>query len=70
MHLQKEDGVELCRQIKTRFSSDVPIVMFSALLRDIKEVKNSYADYFIQQSSIREQVTPMLLPSYAEVNNN
>ncbi len=67
MHLQKENGKELCRQIKTRFSSQVPIVIFSALLQSVKEVTDNYADYFIQQSSIRETVLPMLLPSHAGV---
>ena len=70
MQLQKEDGPELCRQIKMQFLSRVQVVMFSASSNLIKETKDSYADYVIQQSSIREQIMPILLPSYADVNNN
>ena len=63
MHLQKEDGNELCRQIKTRFSTYVPVVMFSDQLKNVKEVKDNYADYYIQQSCIGERVMPLLLQS-------
>ncbi len=65
MHLQQEDGMEVCRQIKSKFPVQVPVVMYSALPHNVKEVKDSYADYLIQESAIRERVTPLLLSSFA-----
>ena len=65
MHLKREDGMELCRQIKSKFPVQVPVVMYSASSQSVKEVKDSQADYLIQESAIRERITPLLLSSFA-----
>lgn len=64
--LGREDGRDICKEIKQRFSSRIPVILYSSFSGSLKEAKDGCADDFVDKySGVHEIIT--LLESHMKI---
>lgn len=60
INLGGEDGREICKEIRRRYASKIPIILFSMFYYSIKQLKDSCADDFIKKDATLHEITELL----------